>query len=487
VLALAGGVLGVGLAVFGVEVFARYDPGRIPRLETLAVDTRILLFALVASGGTGILCGIFPAFQAVRRDMNDGLREGTSNASAGRERRRMRSGLVVSEIALTLVLLTGAGLLFRSFVGMLQVDPGFQTEELATVPLSLEGGDLSARGGSYTEESRRQFVRELRQRLEGLPGVRQVAAGWDFPFRRTGGSRCCWADDVFPEGSAEEDPNAPRIWIRPITDGYFEALGAPLAHGREFTSSDVGTDPFVTVVNAPLARHLYGRTNVVGERVRIGASGTFTIVGVEEGVHHFGLDQEVEPSVYVLYEQFGTWTGLFSVAIRSEAGVGTLAPALREAIWAVDADLPIEEIVTMRQRVDGSLAGPRFLSLLFGFFAGVALLLASGGIYASMLYTVGQRRREMGIRLALGADGVRVIRLVLGQGLALTAVGLGLGLAGAWGLTRFLGSIIWGITATDPTTFAIVTLLLATVAGAACLVPALRASRADPLETLRAE
>jgi predicted permease len=487
VLALAGGVLGVGLAFFGVELFARYDPGRIPRLENLAVDTRILLFALVASGGTGILCGIFPALQAVRRDVNDGLREGTSNASAGRERRRMRSGLVVSEIALTLILLTGAGLLFRSFVGMIQVDPGFQTEELVTVPLSLEGGALSARGGSYSEEGRAQFVRDLMARLEGLPGVRQVAAGWDFPFRYTGGSRCCWGDDVVPEGSAEEDPNAPRIWVRPITDGYFEALGGPLAHGREFTSSDVGTDPFVAVLNAPLARHLFGRTNVAGERVRIGESGTFTVVGVAEGIHHFGLDQEVEPSVYVPYERFGTWTGMLSVMVRSEAGVGTLAPAIREAIWAVDSDLPIEEMVMMRQRVDRSISGPRFLSILFGFFAGVALLLACGGIYASMLYSVGQRRREMGIRLALGADGMRVIRLVLGQGLALTVVGLGLGLAGAWGLTRYLGSIIWGVTATDPVTFTAVTLLLASVAAAACLVPAWRASRADPLETLRAE
>jgi predicted permease len=487
VLALAGGALGVGLAFLGVDIFSRYNPGGIPRLAELAVDARILFFALVASGGTGVLCGIFPALQAVRRDMNDGLREGTSNASAGRERRRMRSGLVVSEIALTLILLTGAGLLFRSFVGMLRVDPGFQTEELVTVPLSVEGGALSARGGAYTEENRAQFVRELRERLAGLPGVQRVAFGWDFPFRRTGGSRCCWADDVVPEGDVEEDPNAPRIWIHPITDGYFEVLDAPLAHGREFTPSDVGADALVVIVNAPAARHLYGRTNVVGERVRIGASGTFTIVGVAEGVHHFGLDQEVEPGVYIPYESFGTWTGMLSVVVRSEMGLGTIAPAIREAIWAVDADMPIEEIVSMRQRVEGSLAGPRFLSLLFGFFAGVALLLACGGIYASMLYTVGQRRREMGIRLALGADGMRVIRLVLGQGLAITLVGLGLGLAGAWGLTRFLGSIIWGVTATDPLTFTGVTLLLGSVAAAACLIPAWRASRADPLETLRAE
>ncbi|MCK5652189.1 MAG: FtsX-like permease family protein, partial [Gemmatimonadetes bacterium] len=240
-------------------------------------------------------------------------------------------------------------------------------------------------------------------------------------------------------------------------------------------------------INTVLARQLFGRTDVVGEQVRIGDNGTFTVVGVAQGVHQFGLDQEVEPGAYVPYAAFGAWIDMLHVAVRSDTGLGTLAPAVREAIWAIDADLPIEEIVTMRQRVDRSLAAPRFLSLLFGFFAGVALLLACGGIYASMLYTVSQRRREMGIRLALGADGGRVIRLVLGQGLMLTFIGLGLGLAGAYGLTRFLESIVWGITTTDPATFVGVTLVLASVAVTACLIPAWRAARADPLETLRAE
>ncbi len=243
----------------------------------------------------------------------------------------------------------------------------------------------------------------------------------------------------------------------------------------------------MTIINTVLARNLFGRTDVVGEQVRIGDNGNFTVVGVAEGVHQWGLDQEVEPGAYVPYAAFGSWIDMLHVAVRSDAGLGTLAPAVREAIWAIDPNLPIEEIVTMRQRLDRSLAAPRFLSLLFGFFAGVALLLACGGIYASMLYTVGQRRREMGIRLALGADGGRVIRMVLGQGLILTFVGLGLGLAGAYGLTRYLDSIVWGITTTDLPTFASVTLLLASVAVAACVIPAWRASRADPLETLRAE
>jgi predicted permease len=292
---------------------------------------------------------------------------------------------------------------------------------------------------------------------------------------------------VLAEGSVEEDPDPPMTWVDPVTDGYFAVLDAPLAHGREFTPADANTDANVTIINTVLARHLFGRSDVVGERVRIGDDGTFTVIGVAEGVHQWGLDQEVESAAYVPYEAFGSWIGMLHVAVRSDTGLGSLAPAIREAIWAIDPDLPIEEIITMRRRVDRSLAGPRFISLLFSFFAGVALLLACGGIYASMLYTVGQRRREMGIRLALGAEGGRVIRLVLGQGVALTVVGLGLGLAGAYGLTRFLESIVWGITTTDPLTFGGVTLLLASVAAVACLVPAWRAARADPLETLRAE
>jgi predicted permease len=486
VVALAGGALGVAMAFLGVDLLSRYDPGQIPRMENLAVDTRILLFAVVASVGAGILSSIFPALQAVRRDFSEGLRESSVNATVGRGGRRFRNGLLVTEIALTLILLTGSGLLFRSLVGLVMVDPGFQPESLVTISLSLDG-ETSSQGGTYTAETRVQFVRELRERLEGLPGVRRVAAGWTTPFQQTGVGRCCWGEDFFPEEGGEEDSASQWGLVYPITEGYFEVLRAPLEHGREFTSTDLTSDLPVVILNTPLARRLYGRTDVVGERIRVGEDNLLTVIGVVEGVHHFGLDQGVVPGVYVPYERWGPRAPLLSAVVRTEGGVEALATGIREAVWAIDADLPVEQIVTMRQRVDRSLAAPRFLSILFGFFAGVALLLACGGTYGSMLYAVGQRRREMGIRLALGADKRRVIRLVLWQGMSLTLLGLGLGLAGAWGLTRLLHSILWGISATDPSTFGAVTLLLATVAGAACLVPAWGASRTDPLKTLGAE
>ncbi len=485
-LALAGGALGVGLAYLGVDILLHYNTGPVPRLQDLAVDPRILLFALVTSLGTGILCGVLPALQAVRRDVNEGVNEGTARATTGPDRRRVRNGLVVGEVALTLILLTGAGLLFRSFIERVRVDPGFETVGLVSMPLSLEGGRFSSQGGSYTDEGRLQFVQELMERLQVVPGVRAVAAGWTLPFERVGRSRCCWGRDVLPADDAGEE-ESPWFWIHPVTPGYFHVLSAPLSSGREFTPADGNTDPFVAVLNEPAARQLFGRVDVVGEHIRVVDVGVFEVIGVAEGVHHWGLDQEVDLGVYVLWERFGTYAPFLHVAVRSDAGLGVLAPALREAVWAIDPDLPIEEIAAMPDRISRSLAGPRFLSVLFGFFAGVALVLACGGIYASMLYTVGQRRREMGIRLALGARGSRVVRLVLGQGMVVAVAGVGLGLAGAFGLTRFLRSIVWGITTTDLATFTSVTVLLALVVVGASLVPAWRASRADPLETLRAE
>jgi putative ABC transport system permease protein len=485
-LAVAGGVLGVALAYLGVGVFLRYNTGAVPRLQDLGVDVRILLFAVVASVGTGVLCGILPALQAIRRDPSRSLSEGTANATTGIERRKARSALVVAEIALTLVLLTGAGLLFRSFLERVHVDPGFQTEELVTIPLTLQGEGRFYHGGRYSEDERAQFLRELTQRVQSMPGVRAVAAGWTLPFERVGSSRCCWGNDVVPAGG-EVGEDAPIFWIHPVTPDYFGTLSAPLTSGREFTPADANTDPFVAILNERTALHLFGRADVVGERIRLDGEGEFEVVGVVRGVQHWGLDQDIDLAVYVPWDRFGTFMPRVHFAIRVDAATETLIPALRQAIWAIDPDLPIEEVVTMRDRVDRSLAGPRFLSMIFAFFAGVGLLLASGGVYASMLYTVGQKRREMGIRIALGAPRHRVMRWILRHGLVLTALGLGLGLAGAFGLTRFLRSIVWGVTPTDASTFSSATLLLALAALGACVVPAVKAIRTDPLETLKAE
>jgi putative ABC transport system permease protein len=263
-------------------------------------------------------------------------------------------------------------------------------------------------------------------------------------------------------------------------------LAAPIAHGRGFTAADRGAEPPVAVLNRRVALELFETGNAVGRTIRLGDN-VLAVIGVAEGVQHFGLDQEIERDVYVLYDRFGGGLPMLHVGIRSSAGTEALAAGLREAVWSLEPDLPIEEIVTMPQRVSTSLAIPRFLSGLLGIFGVVAVLLASGGIYGSMLYSVGQRQHEMGIRMALGAGSGNVVRLILGHGVVLTAVGLGFGIAGAISLSWLLESLVWGIETTDLPTFAAATVLLAAAALAACFVPAWKAARANPLQTLRAE
>ena len=386
---------------------------------------------------------------------------------------------MVTELALTVVLLTGAGLLFRSFVERLQVDPGFRTAELVILPLEL--------GATYTGVERGQFVRDLSDRIEELPGTRAVAAGWTLPFALPP-RICCWASRVLPDDWTG-DTDVPGTFIHPVTPRYFETLGARMAFGRGFLDADVDTDdgPPVAIVNARTARRLFGTEGAVGRRLMIGSMGPFTVVGVEQGVHHWTLEDEVDEAVYVPYGRYGSGFAMLHVMVRSDVPVQMLAPVLRDVVHELDPDMATDEITSMGQLVSGSLATPRFLSILFGVFAGLALLLASGGIYASMLYTVGQRRREMGIRLALGADARRVTRMVLRDGAALTAIGLVVGVGGALALSRVMAGLVWGVSTTDGLTYAIVCLLLGAAALAACWIPARRASRADVVGTLKVE
>ncbi|MGD8700501.1 MAG: ABC transporter permease, partial [Gemmatimonadales bacterium] len=451
-LAGLGGLLGVWLAIFGVEAFTRLSPVSVPRLENVTVDTRVLIFALVASVGTGVICGILPALQAARRTTIDILREGASGLTSTRRGRRIRGGLVIAEIALALLLLTGAGLMFRSLMGMMQVDSGFETEDLITFPLQLSG--------NYTQERRRQFVDELFERIGAIPGARVAGAGWTVPFQYTGASRCCWSTEV---SDATAGANAASIgsYMHPVTPGYFDALAVPLLYGRDFTRQDAAPAGWVAIINQRTALHLFGTENAVGEILRFGSGeNTLTVVGVVPAVKHWGALRADEFAVYLPYHRFGSGAEFLHVAVRTDDDPGVLAAALRQAVWSIDPNLPIEGMNTMRQRVDRSLAGPRFLSLLFTTFATIAVILACGGIYASMLHWVSLRRQEMGIRFALGADRRRVIAHVLLHGLALTLIGLTLGLGSAYGLSRLLRGLLWGIAETDIPTYAAAALLL---------------------------
>jgi predicted permease len=478
-LSVLGGLLGVGFAFLGVEMFLRFNPGEVPRIQELAVDTRILVFALGASLLTGLVFGLTPSLHASRREVADAIKEGGAAAVGNRRGRWTRRGLVVTEIALALVLLTGAGLFFRSLLTLARVDPGFRTEQMVMVPLHL--------GSTYDTPQRVQFTKDVADRLSAMPGTESVAAGLTAPFQYVGASRCCIWYEVREFGGAGTRDPLPWVMAQPVTAGYFETIDAPLIAGREFDSSDEAGDGHVVIINQPLARYFFGEEEPVGRQLELGGWGSFTVVGVARGVRHWGVAHGISPAVYVPYSHWGAFSDIYTLMVRSTNDLQTLSAMVREAVWAFDPNLPVEEVVPLRQRVEASMAGQRFLSILLGTFAAIALVLATGGIYATMLQAVGQRRREMGIRMAMGARGLQVVGLVVRGGMGLTAVGIVLGLAGSLGLTRVLRSWLFGIGTVDVWTLVIVVGVLGSGALLACLIPALKAARADPLETLKVE
>jgi putative ABC transport system permease protein len=475
-LGVLGGLLGVALAYAGVAGFVHFNPGGVPRIHHVAVDTRVLSFALLAAMGTGVLFGLFPVVQAVRKNVSEALAETASSTTPTRRGRFVRSGLVVTEIALALMLLTGAGLFFRSMVAMTRVEPGFESAQLVTVPLSL--------GPRYTPAERGQFAEDIFRRIRAIPGTEEVAAGMTVPFEFTGSSKCCIWNQVRSEMATNHTETLPWVMIQPITPDYFATLGTPVAYGREFVSGDVSEDRQVVIINTPLARYFFGEEDAVGRSIHLESRGPYTVVGVVPGIHHWGVTQGTPPGVYVPYAQVADRLHLL---VRSRADAQTLVPALRAAVASLDPSLPVAEIIPMRHRVSASLAGERFLSFLLGSFAVVALILAAGGIYASMLYMVGQRRAEMGIRSALGATRMNLTALVLKNGLFVTAIGVAIGLAGSIAASRFLGNVVWGLSAIAPTTIGGVAGILATIALSACVIPARRAARADPLRILKSQ
>jgi putative ABC transport system permease protein len=478
-LALAGGVVGVFLAVLGVKAFLGLNPGGVPRIDELAVDPRVLLFALLASIATGLIFGTVPALQATRKDVAAALQEGGTGSSPARQGRRARGMLVVAEIALALVLLSSAGLLFRSLMAVARTDPGFQTENLVTVPLHMDSG--------YDATRRRQFTRVVMERLESLQGTEGVAVGLTVPFEFVGAMGCCIAHEVTSAGGGNEEDPLARVQVNPVTPGYFQTLGAELAYGREFGAGDEDGDGLVLVINEPAARYFFGEGEAVGRSLKVGGWGDFTVVGVVRGVKHFGAVRGVEPSVYVPWGRWGAFSDAYRLMVRSTSGLETLSSAVRQAVWAVDPNIPVEEIVPMEQRVEDAMASQRFLSILVGAFATLALILASGGIYASMLYSVGQRKKEMGIRLAMGAGRGQLVHLVMKAAFGQVALGIGMGLAGSVGVSLVLQSWLFGVAPVDGITVMTVVAILGGAASMASLIPALKAARADPLETLKVE
>lgn len=505
VLTLLGGAGGLLLARWAVKLLVALNPADVPRLEQVGIDGRVLGFTLLIAIVTVLAVGLTPALRASKPGLTESLKEGGARAGTGLGRRRGREVLVVAEIGLALVLLVGAGLMLNTLLRLQAVDLGFKPDDVLMTRVYLprskyaEATGLSERG--YTVWTVRPehtaFVQDVVRGMSALPEVESAAAvnyppasgqGWGLWFDIEGHD---------PPASPQEGPAA---MVKSITAGYLRTMGISLLRGRDFTEQDGGGAPGVAIINQAAAREFWGEEDPIGTRVRMqdgvrDDERSFEIVGVVGNVKQAGLDSEPEPILYMPYFQqareyvdwqIGFRMGIYFVA-RTRADPWSLAPAMQRAVWDVDPDQPIRQMLTMDEQVGESLSARRFYAYLLGSFAFVALVLASMGIYGVMSYSVSQRTHEIGVRMALGAERGDVLRQVVTRGLLLSFAGVVLGLAGSIGLTRFISSQLYGVGATDPVTFAGVSLLLVGVALAACYRPARRAAGVDPLTALRYE
>ncbi|HEV2915216.1 MAG TPA: ABC transporter permease [Pyrinomonadaceae bacterium] len=480
-LAVAGGALGLLLALWGVDLLVALAPNDIPRLGEVGLDLRVLGFTVMVSLVTGVLFGLAPALRLSKPDLQESLKDGARGAGEGFRRQRMRNLLVVSEVALSLVLLIGAGLMIRSFIQVQKISPGFNPERVLTMRLSLPQS-------KYAEpQQQRAFFRQLVGRVEALPGVESVGAVNFLPLSKTGNM---WSFAIEGRGNAV----GPNLNFRMISPDYFRTIGIPLKRGRQLTEQDREGAPPVAVINETMARTFFPGEDPIGKRLKLASESSpfpwLSIVGVVGDVRHYGLDEEAKPELYVSYLQpllpnFNV-SSLF-LAVRTGAEPAGLTAAVRKEVAALDKDQPIADIKTMEARLSDSVAPRRFNMLLLGIFAALALALSIVGIYGVMSYAVTQRTHEIGVRMALGAQTRDVLRLVVGQGMILALAGVALGLVGAFALTRVMTSLLFGVSPSDPTTFALVAIVLAAVALVACLIPARRATRIDPMEALRYE
>ncbi|MBI4663968.1 MAG: ABC transporter permease [Verrucomicrobia bacterium] len=471
-LSLVGGASGVLLAVWGVKLVMRFSDGSIPRISEAAIDAPVLAFTLVVSVGTGLLFGLVPAWHSSKADLNETLKEGTQRAT-GSTHHQLSHAFTVIEVAVALLLLVGAGLLLQSFVRLQRVDPGFDASRLLTVEVDM------AAAAYPDDERRRLFFRDLLERMRGVPGVEAVCGvsmipdrgnGWPTEYHRT--------DRPVPPVGEQ-----PRVSVRAVTPGYLKTYGIRLLKGRDFAESDSMSAPKVILINQAFADAVFPGEDPVGSDLN--CAGVKEIIGVIANVKNSGLAGETRPEVYVIYQQWG-WPSCF-LTVRTSSHPLALSPLITEQVRALNPSQPLTFFRTMASYLDETTARPRFHSMLLGFFVLSALALASIGVYGVMAVSVAQRTQEMGVRLALGARKFDLLMLVLGRGMRLTLVGVLIGLGSAFALARLLTHQLYGVTATDPSTFAGVTLLLVAVAAFACFVPARRATRVDPIVALRHE
>ncbi len=476
-LALMGGVLGWLLALWGRDALVTLSPGNIPRLDEAAMDGRVLAFTLMLALLTTLIFGLIPAWHASGLDPNEALKAEGRSTSRGAGR-RLRSLLVVAEVAVSVILLVGAGLMIKSLIQLQRVNVGFDPHHLLTMEVTLP----PARYGENQQQV--AFFRQALEQIRTLPGVESVGAVQDLPFRFNAMSFPITIDG----STAEAEP--PKAVYRAVTDDYFRTLGIPLVEGREFTARDDQHATPVAIINQTMARRFFADRDPVGKRIRFGDPDdpAYTIVGVVGDIKHMGLDADEGAVVYQPHAQkrFG-WLRWMTIVVRTTAEPAGITAAVRSRIQELDKDQPVDNVATMEQLLTKSIAQPRFSTFLLGTFALLAVVLTATGVYGVVSYAMAERTREIGIRMTLGAQAGDVLRLVIGQGLRLVLIGVSTGLAGACALTRVMQSLLFGVSATDPAVFAIIAVLLMGIALLASYLPARRATKVDPMVALRYE
>jgi putative ABC transport system permease protein len=485
-LAVAGGALGLLFAVWGIDALIALAPGDIPRLKEIGIDSSVLGFTLFISVATGLLFGLAPALQSSRLNLNESLKEGGKSSSVGVRGGKLRGLLVISEVALALTLLIGAGLMIKSFFNLNQVNTGFDAENALSARIVLTPE-------KYVEpEQKRAFFNQLIERVESLPGIQSVSVVSALPLGDITNDRSFIIEGREGMQGLPGDAQPTSDYVV-ISANYFQTMGIPILRGRQLNELD-NKEPAAAVVNETFVRKFFSNQEPLGKRIKLGGLQSpfawLSIVGVVGDVRHRGPDKEVKPEMYVPYLQPRLPSypvGAMFLVVRAADNPTHLIASVRDEVQAIDKDQPLANIETMSQRLSESVSERRFNMLLLGIFASVALTIAAIGLYGVMSYFVTERTHEIGIRMALGAQPHEVLRLVLGQGAKLVLIGVATGVMSSLLLTRLMASLLFGVSATDAITFTIISLFLTGVALGACFVPARRATKVDPMIALRYE
>jgi len=476
-LAIAGGVVGALCAVWGVSLLVKFAPDTLPRVDQIRVDGFVLLWTAIVSILTGVIFGLVPAWQNSRSNLNDVLRDGGRGSTESSARRRGRAVLVVTELALAVMLVTGAGLLIKSLWRLQHVDPGINSERVLTMQFSL-------RGQRYREErSVSEFAERFLSQTQTLPGVHAVAISNSLPPNETD-----FSSGFVLEGQADSASSTQIAYFTMVSPDYFRVLGIPLKSGRVFSATDSADAPRVALINETLQRGYFPGQDPVGRRINTGSEREpvwSTIVGVVGDVKYNGLADAVQPAIYYPIAQNPTWG---SIVIKTDlADPLSLTAAVRNEVRKIDPDLPLTNVMTMEDRLSDAVAQPRFRTTLIALFAVVALILACVGIYGVISYSVTLRTHEIGIRMALGAQTGDVLTMVIRQAIVLAVIGVALGLSASYALTSLMSKLLFGVQPTDPATFVLTAAILSITALLASYLPARRATKIDPLEALRYE